>query len=111
MSCIVVLCRPRTYLARVQAQGFLANILSGKLEILGMGNGELRVVIEDIEGVQGGEFNGAIVLVQGQNVVRTMKSGFGLAGVAIPSPYRWGGIIDLPSSSLPLVGKHWTISH
>ena len=74
----------------------LAGIIEGDLEVFGMATGELRVVIENVKASTGLGKNGAIVLAQGQNVVRTMRSGFGLAAVAIQSPYRWGGIIDLP---------------
>ena len=74
----------------------LAEIIDGDLEVFGMATGELRVVLENVKASTGLGRKGAIVLVQGQNVIRTMRSGFGLAAVAIQSPYRWGGVIDLP---------------
>ena len=74
----------------------LAGIVSGDLELLGMASGELRVVLENIQSVAGLGRMGAIVLLQGRNAIRTLRSGFGLATVALQSGYHWGGMIDLP---------------
>ena len=74
----------------------LAGILSGNLELLGMASGELRIVLEGLKSETGLGKPGSIVLVQGQNVIRTLRSGFGLANVTAQSAYRWGGVIDLP---------------
>ena len=74
----------------------LAGILDGDVEILGMGTGELRVVVENIASPHWLGKAGGIVLVQNQNVVHTLRSGFGLATVGIQSPYLWGGIVDVP---------------
>ena len=74
----------------------LPGILSGNLELHGMTSGELRVVLEDLVSETGLGRPGAIVLVQGQNVIRTLRSGFGLANVTAQSGYRWGGVVDLP---------------
>ena len=38
----------------------------------------------------------AISTWQGRNVIRTLRSGFGLATVAMRSGYQWGGVVDLP---------------
>lgn len=73
-----------------------AGIITGNLELLGMASGELRLVIEDIQSPTGLGRPGSIVLVQGRNSIRTMRSGFGLATVAMQSRYRWGGVVDLP---------------
>lgn len=74
----------------------LGGILTGDLEILGMASGELRVVIENIESAAGLGRSGAIVLQQGRNAIRTLRSGFGLATAATSSGYQWGGVVDLP---------------
>lgn len=74
----------------------LADILSGNLELHGMASGELRIILEGLKSETGLGRPGAIVLVQGQNMIRTLRSGFGLANVAAQSGYRWGGVIDLP---------------
>ena len=74
----------------------LAGIISGNLEILGMASGELRIVIENVVSQAGLGRLGTIVLLQGRNVIRTQRSGFGLATVAMPSGYHWGGVVDLP---------------
>jgi len=71
-------------------------IISGDLEILGMASGELRVVVENIVSTQGLGRPGAIILLQSRNAIRTLRSGFGLATVAMQSGYQWGGIVDLP---------------
>ena len=74
----------------------LSQLVSGNLEILGMASGELRVVLDDIEIAEPVGVAGAIVLTQNRNTIQTLRSGFGLATVAIHSRYNWGGIIDLP---------------
>ena len=74
----------------------IAGILSGDVELLGMASGELRVVIENVRSQTGLGRPGAIVLVQGHNAIRTLRSGFGLSTVATRSGYRWGGVVDLP---------------
>ena len=74
----------------------LEGIISGDVEVIGMASGELRVVIENISAQTGLGRPGVIVLLQGRNAIRTMRSGFGLATVGLPSVYQWGGIIDLP---------------
>ena len=74
----------------------LASILSGDLELHGMASGELRIILEGVKSARGIGKPGAIVLVQGRNVIRTLRSGFGLANVTTQSGYRWGGIVDLP---------------
>lgn len=73
-----------------------AGIASGDLELLGMATGELRCVIDNVRSSTDAGRPGSLVLVQGRNSIRTMRSGFGLAGVAMQSRYQWGGIVDLP---------------
>ena len=74
----------------------LAGILTGDLEVLGMASGELRVVMENVMSQAGLGRPGSIVFLQGRNVLRTLRSGFGLATVAMQSGYQWGGVVDLP---------------
>ena len=74
----------------------IADMLSGDLRLLGMASGELRVIVENIQSVTGLGRPGAIVLQQGRNAIRTQRSGFGLAIVAMQSVYQWGGVVDLP---------------
>ncbi len=74
----------------------LAGIVSGDVEVLGMASGELRVVLENVVSQAGLGRPGSIVLQQERNVIRTLRSRFGLATVAMQSIYRWGGVIDLP---------------
>ena len=74
----------------------LAGVVSGDLELHGMASGELRIILEGIKSETGIGKPGTIILVQGRNVIRTLRSGFGLANVTTQSGYRWGGIVDLP---------------
>ena len=74
----------------------LAGLVSGDLELLGMASGELRIVLENISSQIGLGRPGAIVLLQGRNAIQTLRSGFGLATVAMQSLYQWGGVVDLP---------------
>ena len=74
----------------------LANILTADLEILGMASGELRVVLENVRSDEKTGKSGTIVLIADRHSIRTMRSGFGLATVGVPSAYQWGGVIDLP---------------
>ena len=74
----------------------LGGIVSGDLEVFGMASGELRVVLENPVSQDGLGSPGWIVLLQGRNAIRTLRSGFGLATVAMQSRYQWGGVVDLP---------------
>ena len=74
----------------------IEGMLTGDLRLLGMASGELRVIVENIQSGTGLGRPGAIVLQQGRNAIRTLRSGFGLATVAIQSVYQWGGVVDLP---------------
>ncbi|MCY4531196.1 MAG: ATP-binding protein [Gammaproteobacteria bacterium] len=84
-----------TWMERV-SQASLGGALTGDLELMGMASGELRVAVEGMFSSGSESQYGTIVLVQGRNVVRTLRSGFGLATVAVQSVYQWGGVIDLP---------------
>lgn len=74
----------------------LSGIVSGDIELRGMATGELRVVIENVRSEAGLGQPGFIVLLQDRNAIRTLRSGFGLATVAMHSGYQWGGVVDLP---------------
>ena len=74
----------------------LAGIISGDLQVLGMASGELRVVIENVQSESGVGRHGSVVLLQGRNAIRTLRSRFGLSTVATQSGYQWGGVVDLP---------------
>ena len=82
--------------AKVLPNVSLAGIISGDLELFGMASGELRLVLENVTSQIGLGQPGTLVLLQERNVIRTLRSGFGLATVAIHSFYQWGGVIDLP---------------
>ena len=74
----------------------LAGIVASDVYIYGMASGALRVVLEGVSSETIPGRPGAIVLVQGRNVIRTLRSGFGLANVTAQSGYQWGGVVDLP---------------
>ena len=73
----------------------LASVLSGDLELLGMASGELRVIVDNVQSSSGSGRPGSMVLLQGRNAIRTLRSGFGLSTVAVHSRYEWGGVVDL----------------
>ena len=74
----------------------LDKVISGDLELHGMASGEFRVIVDNIASQSGQGRTGTIVLVQGRNSIRTLRSGFGLASIAVRSVYHWGGVADLP---------------
>ena len=82
----------------------LAGVVSGDVELLGMASGELRIVLENVESTTGYGKPGSIVLLQGRNAIRTLRSGFGLSTVAMQSGYHWGGVVDL-SILKPTAGR------
>ena len=82
----------------------LDGILSGDLELFGMASGELRVIMESIRSVSDFGRPGSLVLLQDRNVIRTLRSGFGLSAVAMQSVYHWGGMVDL-SILKPTAGR------
>ena len=93
------------YAWRERRQGIsLAGIVSGNLELLGMASGEIRVILEGIQSQSGLGQPGMVVLLQGRNAIRTLRTGFGLAAVAMQSVYQWGGVVDLPFL-MPTAGR------
>ncbi len=82
----------------------LAGVVSGDLELIGMASGELRVVLNNVQPENASGRPGSIVLLQGRNAIRTLRSGFGLSTVAVQSGYHWGGVVDL-SILKPTAGR------
>ena len=82
----------------------LDGILSGDIELIGMASGELRVILENIKSEPRLGKSGSMVLLQGHNGIRTLRSGFGLSTVAMQSGYQWGGVVDL-SILKPTAGR------
>ena len=74
----------------------VGGLLNGDLQVFGMASGELRVVIDNVRSPVSPGTPGSVVLLQDRNVIRTMRSGFGLATIALQSHYQWGGVVDLP---------------
>ena len=82
----------------------LDGILSGDMELIGMASGELRVILENIKSAPRLGTPDSMVLLQGRNGIRTLRSGFGLSTVAVQSGYQWGGVVDL-SILKPTAGR------
>lgn len=74
----------------------LGNVLTADLELLGMASGELRLVLQNVRSGANTGKSGTMVLLADRHLIRTMRSGFGLASVGVPSCYQWGGVVDLP---------------
>jgi len=81
-----------------------AGLATADVEVRGLANGELRVVLDRVETLPSSGRPGRAVLTQGSSVVRTFRSGFGLATISVPSLYRFGGIIDMPALQ-PTAGR------
>lgn len=73
----------------------LAGGLTATVQVRAGANGQLWV---DITEVRDGTKNldGRLVLSQGAQRLRTLRSGFGLATVGVSSVYGFGGVADLP---------------
>lgn len=99
-----VLPSERSAWSETQAQVSLAGLLVGDLQLLGMTSGELRVVVENVVAPSGAGRSGTMVLLQGRNAIRTLRSGFGLATIGLQSRYQWGGVVDL-SFLTPTAGR------
>jgi molecular chaperone HtpG len=82
----------------------LAGLVTADVEVLGLANGELRVVLDGIETLPSLGRPGRAVLIQGTSAIRTLRNGFGLATVSVPSLYRFGGVVDLPALQ-PTAGR------
>ena len=73
----------------------LVGDLSATGRVKAAANGQLWVGIGDIY-QSGTRLEGRAVLSQGVGQLQTLRSGFGLATVAVASVYGFGGAIDLP---------------
>jgi molecular chaperone HtpG len=82
----------------------LQGLATADIEIIGLSSGEIRVVLENIMTQPMSGRSGRAVLVQGTSAVRTLRSGFGLATISVPSAYRFGGVVDLPALK-PTAGR------
>lgn len=82
----------------------LGGLATADIEVLGLASGELRVVLDNVDTLPSSGRPGRAVLVQGSSAVRTLRSGFGLATIAVPSLYRFGGAVDLPALQ-PTAGR------
>lgn len=82
----------------------LAGLATADVEVRGLANGELRVVLDAISTLPSSGRPGRAVLIQGTSAVRTLRSGFGLATISVPSLYQFGGIVDLPALQ-PTAGR------
>lgn len=71
--------------------------------------GQIWIDITDFIG-DTAELGGRIVLTQGAGQIRTFRSGFGLATVAVASVYGFGGAIDLPMLQ-PTAGREALSTH
>ena len=68
--------------------------ISADIELSGGITGEVRILMRNI--VYGGQrLEGRMFLRQGQGVLRTFRSGFGLATTSVSSIYQLGGVADL----------------
>ena len=68
--------------------------LKADVDLIGALNGEVRIVLRNIE-VDARKLTGQMVLRQGIGNLRTFRSGFGLATASVSSVYGFGGIADL----------------
>ena len=67
--------------------------LKADVDLIGAVNGEVRIVLRNIE-VDAQELVGCMILRQGVGNLRTFRSGFGLATTSVSSVYGFGGIAD-----------------
>ena len=68
--------------------GIVANV-----DLRGAINGDVRICLEEIM-VDGERLRGSMILRQGTGVLRTFRSGFGLATTGVDSTYSFGGVAD-----------------
>jgi molecular chaperone HtpG len=82
----------------------LAGIATANVKVYGLASGELRVLVEEIDTLPPTGPAGRAVLLQGTGALRTLRSGFGLATISVPSLYGFGGVIDLAALQ-PTAGR------
>jgi molecular chaperone HtpG len=74
--------------------GDLTSRLSGTAKMRVTGAGEVWVAVHKL-GFDGQPVLGQLILRQGQNAIRTFRSGFGLAVATVRSQYNFGGVADI----------------
>ena len=82
----------------------LAGLATADIEVLGLADGQMRVLMENMVTSPPSGNLGRAALNQDSTAVRTLRTGFGLATVSVPSAYGWGGVIDLPALQ-PTAGR------
>jgi len=83
--------------------GALSGRLGGQTAMRVTGTGDVWVHITELQ-FDGAPVRGELVLRQGQNAIRTFRSGFGLAVVSASSHYNFGGVADV-SVLQPTAGR------
>jgi molecular chaperone HtpG len=82
----------------------LDGLATADLETIGLADGSMRVLIDNLLLMPDGARPGRAALTQATSALRTLRSGFGLATVSVPSTYSWGGVLDLPALQ-PTAGR------
>ena len=67
--------------------------VTATVDLRGAVNGDVRICLEGIV-VDGKPLDGRMILRQGTGVLRTFRSGFGLASTGVDSTYSFGGVAD-----------------
>ena len=67
--------------------------VAASVDLRGAVNGEVRICLEDVV-ADGEQLEGRMILRQGAGVLRTFRSGFGLASTGVDSIYSFGGVAD-----------------
>lgn len=82
----------------------LGGVATADIEIRGMASGEVRVVLDSLNSIPPQVRAGQGVLVEGKNAIQTLRSGFGLATITVPSHFQFGGVIDFAALQ-PTAGR------
>lgn len=69
-----------------------------------MASGEVRVILDSLNSVPPQIRPGKAILIEGRNAIQTLRSGFGLATIAVPSHYQFGGVVDFAALQ-PTAGR------
>jgi molecular chaperone HtpG len=77
-----------------QAQAFLGTHLAADVVLVLSNNADIWLRLSNISW-HGAPLPGTMVLRTGMSTLRTFRSGFGLATVAVSSAYQFGGVVDL----------------
>lgn len=67
--------------------------VAATVDLRGAINGDVRISLEEVV-VDGERLDGRMTLRQGGGVLRTFRSGFGLASTGVASTYSFGGVAD-----------------